>query len=54
MAKIYTTNLTVNLDDLDRDDLKDYMQNRLYPEDVFTESDLELWATGHGFVKSQD
>ena len=47
-----------NIDDLleniDKDDLTEYVERNFEVEDVFSESQLEKWAEANGYVKGGD
>lgn len=42
------------LDDIHNEDITEWCQRNLEPEDVFSETQLEKWAEASGYVKSTD
>lgn len=36
------------------DDVVDWISSNMEPDEVFTKSDLELWAEKNGFIKAKD
>lgn len=38
---------------IDEDDLIDWVKRNKYPEDLFSESELEKWAEGAGYIKEE-
>ncbi len=46
----YETNIDVEID-IDDSDIIKYVQDRLYPGDVFGRDELEAWAENNGYVK---
>jgi len=40
--------------DIDDDDLRKTVAAESYPEDVFSESDLERWARENDFIKKEE
>ena len=37
--------------DIEDDDLKRFVREGFYPEDIFTDDQLEEWAKKNGFIK---
>ena len=36
------------------DEIKKYIVNIYYPEDIFSADELETWALENGFIKEED
>jgi hypothetical protein len=42
------------LENIDNDDLTEYVERNFQPEDVFSETILEKWAETNGYVKATE
>lgn len=46
--------ITHVLDDIYNDDITEWCERNLQPEDIFSETQLEKWAAANGYVKGGD
>lgn len=51
MGNKYYTGALINLEDVDLDDLVEFIQDKCRPDEVFGQIELEEWAENNGYVK---
>ena len=50
-ADLVDINVEYVLDDISNEDISNWCQQNLEPEDIFSETQLDKWAEANGYVK---